>query len=120
MASLKSDFNRNLPFDFLETGKQLYTYFFGLGRVKRLSTEAHGFGLCATPDSRMTQLRSSRIAVLVHGAASIRSTQTLNRSSGIFQNIEKSCCGKLQRRRREWRFSAGFHASTDVPLPLQV
>jgi hypothetical protein len=99
MASLKSDFNRNLPFDFLKTGKQHYTYFFCLGRVKRLSPEAHGFGLCATPDSRMTQLRSSLIALLAHGAASIRSTQTLNRSSGIFQNIEKSHCGKLQRRR---------------------
>jgi hypothetical protein len=32
--------------------------------VKRLSPEAHGFGLCATPDSRMTQLRSSLVAVL--------------------------------------------------------
>jgi hypothetical protein len=64
MASLKSNFNRNLPCDFLETGKQLYTHFFCLGRVKRLSPEAHGFGLCATPDSRMTQLRSSLVAVL--------------------------------------------------------
>jgi hypothetical protein len=99
MASLTSDFNRDLPFGFLKTGKQLYTYFFCLGRVKRLSSEAHGFGLCATPHSRMAQLQSSLIAVLAHGAASIRSTQTLNRLSGIFQNIEKSYCGKLQRRR---------------------